>query len=140
VRRLTVIADDSGAAMDAGQPDDPAAQWDRIVEAVARVHASVERVRDTTAREVGVDEAAIFETHLALLTDADILTDVRTRIDAGADAAAAWTSGLADVEQEWRSCPTAICASGQVTSAPWLSRYATSSSARRDGSRQETAS
>jgi phosphocarrier protein FPr len=105
VRRLTVIADDSGAAEDAGQPDDPAAQWDRIVEAVARVHANVERVRDTTAREVGVDEAAIFETHLALLTDADILTDVRTRIDAGADAAAAWTSGLADVEQEWAQLP-----------------------------------
>jgi phosphocarrier protein FPr len=105
VRRLTVVASDPGEATIVARQLDPAAQWDRIVEAVARVHAEVERVRDAAVREVGPDEAAVFDAHLALLTDAELLAEVRAGIDAGADAVAAWTSRLTDVEQEWAQLP-----------------------------------
>jgi multiphosphoryl transfer protein len=72
------------ASGDAGQ------EWHRLLDALGSARADLERVRTATARDVGEPEAAIFDAHLLLLDDEDLLTDVRDRIGAGAGAARAW--------------------------------------------------
>ena len=51
------------------------------------------------------DEASIFDAHLSLLTDAEMLADVKTRTSAGLGAVSAWAGCLADVERAWASLP-----------------------------------
>ena len=61
-------------------PADPAADWRRIVEAVATARREIERARVVTAREVGAAQASIFDAHLSLLADAEMLADVKARL------------------------------------------------------------
>ncbi len=100
-RRLTAVR------LDLAQypPGEPTAEWRLLVEAVATVRREIERVRVSTAREVGADQASIFDAHLSLLTDAEMLADVKSRIAGGTGAVAAWASCLADVEREWANLP-----------------------------------
>ena len=100
-RRLTAVPVD----LDRQPVGDPAAEWRRIVEAVAAVRREIEHVRVLTAREVGAAQASIFDAHLSLLTDAEMLADVKARTGAGAGAAAAWAECLAGVEREWANLP-----------------------------------
>ena len=97
MRRLTAVPVD----LDEQPVGEPAAEWRRIVESVAAVRREIEHVRVLTAREVGAEEASIFDAHLSLLADAEMLADVKARIGAGAGAVAAWAGCLADVEREW---------------------------------------
>ncbi|MFI5099894.1 MAG: dihydroxyacetone kinase phosphoryl donor subunit DhaM, partial [Actinomycetes bacterium] len=83
----------------------PAAQWRRIVEAVAEVRREVERLRAVAARESGAQEAGIFDAHLMLLGDAELLGDVKRRVNAGEAAAAAWAGCISDVEMQWAALP-----------------------------------
>ena len=53
-------------------------------ESIAAVRRSVSRVRARATRDVGEAEAAIFDAHLLLLDDADLLDDVHARVDGGA--------------------------------------------------------
>jgi phosphocarrier protein FPr len=85
----------------------PAAEWRRAAEAVAAVRREIDHVRILTLREVGAKQAGIFDAHLALLTDAELLADVKARIGAGLGAVAAWADCLADVEREWANLPDA---------------------------------
>jgi phosphocarrier protein FPr len=86
---------------------DPAAEWRRVVEAVAAVRREIERLRVVTARRVGAEEASIFDAHLSLLTDAEMLADVKARLGAGVGAVAAWAACLSDVQGEWAALPDA---------------------------------
>lgn len=101
VRRLTAVPVD----LHQEQVGEPAAEWRRIVESVAAVRREIEHVRVVTAREVGAEQASIFDAHLSLLTDAEMLADVKTRTSTGIGAASAWAGCLADVEREWASLP-----------------------------------
>jgi len=101
VRRLAAPA----RATEHRSPGEPAEEWRRIVEAVATARREIERVRLTTAREIGGDQASIFDAHLALLSDAEMLASVRARISAGAAAEDAWQGCLVEVEQEWARLP-----------------------------------
>ncbi len=101
IRRLTAAPVD----VDEQPVREPADEWRRIVEAVAAVRREIEHVRVVTSREVGAAQASIFDAHLSLLTDAEMLADVKTRIAAGTGAAAAWAGCLADVENEWAHLP-----------------------------------
>ena len=101
VRRLTAVPIDLGQH----PVGEPAAEWRRIVESVAAVRREIEHVRVITAREVGADQASIFDAHLSLLTDAEMLADVKARIASGTGAVAAWAGCLAEVEREWASLP-----------------------------------
>ena len=100
-RRLRAVP----IAVDQQPTGQPAAEWRRIVESVAAVRRGIERIRILTAREVGPAEASIFDAHLSLLADAEMLADVKARIGAGAGAAAAWAGCLAEVEREWAELP-----------------------------------
>jgi multiphosphoryl transfer protein len=92
-----------------GEPGsgDPATEWRRIAEAVAAVRRDIEHVRALTLREVGETEAGIFDAHLTLLADAEMLADVKHRIGAGNGASASWTASLSDIEQQWSELPDA---------------------------------
>ncbi len=84
---------------------EPATEWRRIVESIAAVRVQIEQARAVTAREVGIEEASIFDAHLSLLSDAEMLADVEARIGAGDGAAVAWAGIVADVESEWANLP-----------------------------------
>jgi phosphoenolpyruvate-protein phosphotransferase/dihydroxyacetone kinase phosphotransfer subunit len=101
VRKLTTMPIDVDQAVVA----DPATEWRRIVACVAEVRREIDHVRLLTKREVGAEEASIFDAHLSLLADSEMLTDVKQRIGAGIGAAAAWAGCLADVEREWADLP-----------------------------------
>lgn len=101
VRKLTTMPID----LDQEVVGEPATEWRRIVGCVAEVRREIEHVRLLTKREVGDEEASIFDAHLSLLADAEMLADVKQRIGAGVGAAAAWAGCLADVEREWAGLP-----------------------------------
>ncbi len=101
VRWLTVAPVD----MDETEVEDPAAEWRRVVEAVAEVRRDTEHLRALTLREVGEGEAAIFDAHLGLLADSEMLADIKRRIGTGLGARSAWTACLAEIEQQWSSLP-----------------------------------
>ena len=84
---------------------EPAADWRRIVEAVATARREIERARIVTARDVGAAQASIFDAHLSLLADAEMLADVKARLANGVGAAAAWSGCLAEVEAQWAGLP-----------------------------------
>jgi multiphosphoryl transfer protein len=75
-------------------PDAPAADPEteraHLARAVAAAAEEITATRDTTAREVGPAEAAVFDAHLLLLDDPDLLAATHDAIDAGASAARAW--------------------------------------------------
>ena len=103
VRRLTAAPTDTGQRAEA--PADPAADWRRIVEAVATARREIELAKVLTVKEVGAARASIFDAHLSLLADAELLSDVKARLQDGVGAVSAWTSCLAEVEAQWAGLP-----------------------------------
>nr|WP_232523193.1 phosphoenolpyruvate--protein phosphotransferase [Nocardioides sp. MAH-18] len=91
--------------VDDSEVSDPAAEWRRVVEAVAEVRRDIEHLRALTVREIGEAEAAIFDAHLTLLADTALLGDVRQQINAGVGAFSAWTVCLRAIEHEWSELP-----------------------------------
>lgn len=81
--------------------DDPAADWRRVLEAIADVRRAVLHARTRTARDVGEADAAIFDAHVLLLDDADLLGDVHARIDACQAGAPAWAAAISRVEADF---------------------------------------
>ncbi|MFB9742775.1 phosphoenolpyruvate--protein phosphotransferase [Pseudonocardia sulfidoxydans] len=73
---------------------DPAAEQARLARARADAAHAIEAVRDHTATTAGADEAAIFDAHLALLDDPDLLDDAHARIAAGRAAGRAWADAV----------------------------------------------
>ena len=65
----------------------------------------IERIRAVAARDVGPQEARIFDAHLMLLGDAEVLADVKRRVNSGAGAVTAWVDALAVVENQWSELP-----------------------------------
>jgi multiphosphoryl transfer protein len=99
--RLTVAA----IAVDDSPSGTPAVEWRRLVEAVAAVRRDIERLRTAAARDTGTDGAGIFDAHLMLLDDAELVGAAKGRIDAGASAARAWSASAAPVEEQWAALP-----------------------------------
>jgi phosphocarrier protein FPr len=86
------------------QPTDEATEWRRARSAIAEVRQKIQRLRASSAREVG-DEARIFDAHLMLLDDPNLLDDVRARIRTGDAAPRAWADAVAAVEAGFASVP-----------------------------------
>jgi len=101
VRKLS-FADAATERVPAGNP---VAEWRRLVEAMADVRREIERVRAVAVREVGPQEARIFDAHQMLLGDAELLADVKQRVSSGAPAVTAWVNALAVVEKQWSELP-----------------------------------
>ncbi|NDL57125.1 phosphoenolpyruvate--protein phosphotransferase [Phytoactinopolyspora mesophila] len=71
---------------------DATAEWRRVRSAVAAVRREIVQTRARTARELGESEAGVFDAHLMLLDDAELLDDVRRRVNDGQSAPAAWST------------------------------------------------
>ncbi|UQU63752.1 phosphoenolpyruvate--protein phosphotransferase [Couchioplanes caeruleus] len=85
-----------------GEPSRGAEQeHGRLEAATATVRDELRRLRAATAREVGEGHADIFDAHLLLLDDADLLDDVRARIDDGTPAPRAWADATERVAAEF---------------------------------------
>lgn len=87
------------------EPDDAASALDRIVKATTDVRREIEELRRRTLQDVGAEEASIFDAHLALLADPELLGNVETRLLAGVDVIEAWTTSLLQIEQQWVRLP-----------------------------------
>jgi phosphocarrier protein FPr len=79
---------------------EPGAEWRRILEAIGNVRTEIDAVRTNAAREVGEAEARIFDAHLMLLDDDQLLGDVHALIDGGESAPRAWADAVGGVEAE----------------------------------------
>jgi phosphoenolpyruvate-protein phosphotransferase/dihydroxyacetone kinase phosphotransfer subunit len=79
----------------------PAPEWRRIREALAAVRRDVQRIRARTARDAGDTDAAIFDAHLLLLDDVDLLGDVRSRIGSNVPAPQAWSAATSRIAGEF---------------------------------------
>ena len=86
-------------------PGEETTEWRRVDQALATVRREVQRVRAAAAREVGEDQARIFDAHLMLLDDPDLLDDVRGRIRTGLAAPRAWVDAVAAVEAGLAAVP-----------------------------------
>lgn len=87
--------------------DDPGAQWRRLQEALTTVRRDVHRVRARTAHEVGAAGADIFDAHLLLLDDPELLGEVRSRVDGGQGAVPAWSAAIDRISAEFAALPDA---------------------------------
>jgi phosphoenolpyruvate-protein phosphotransferase/dihydroxyacetone kinase phosphotransfer subunit len=101
VRKLSF----ANAATERVLAGNPVAEWRCLVEAMADVRREIERVRAVAVREVGPQEARIFDAHQMLLGDAELLADVKQRVSSGAPAVTAWVDALAVVEKQWSELP-----------------------------------
>ncbi|BEP16185.1 phosphoenolpyruvate--protein phosphotransferase [Acidothermaceae bacterium B102] len=101
-RRLTrpPLADDIDHVV--LSPDD---ERRRLLEGVEIVRRDTEAVRTSAARQLGSAEAAIFDAHLLLLSDPDLLGEVHRGVDSGLSAVSAWRSAVSGVEAEWAALP-----------------------------------
>jgi phosphocarrier protein FPr len=84
---------------------DPAVEHERLDAALPAVAAEIRGARDTAARELGPEEASIFDAHLLLLDDPGLLADARAAIAAGASAPRAWADAAERVAATWEAVP-----------------------------------
>jgi phosphocarrier protein FPr len=84
---------------------DPDTEWRRLRAAVAAVRREVQQVRARTAWRSGEADAEIFDAHLLLLDDAELLAEVRDRVAAGQAAAPAWAATVGRVAAELARLP-----------------------------------
>ena len=84
-------------AVDAAPPGTPTEERNRLDAALAEVRTAVEETRRVAGDRAGEAEAGIFDAHLLLLDDAELLDGVTAAIAGGAGAVAAWHAAIADL-------------------------------------------
>ncbi len=77
----------------------PTVEQHRLGDALAATAGELRTLQRRTWDQLGADEADIFEAHLALLEDPELLADVATRIASGQSAELAWGSATEDIAQ-----------------------------------------
>ena len=98
---LTMRADDVEVGVEA--PQDRETEWRRVRAAIADVRRDIQRIRAKAAADGGESEARIFDAHLMLIDDTELLESVRSRIESGDAASRAWSEAIAGVEAEFAS-------------------------------------
>ena len=98
---LTMRADDVEVGVEA--PQDRETEWRRVRAAIADVRRDIQRIRAKAAADGGESEARIFDAHLMLIDDTELLESVRSRIESGDAASRAWSDAIAGVEAEFAS-------------------------------------
>jgi phosphoenolpyruvate-protein phosphotransferase/dihydroxyacetone kinase phosphotransfer subunit len=83
------------------EPGDAASRWRRLREALAAARRDLARTRARISRETSEGDAAIFDAHLMLLEDAELLNEARRRIDSGMGPGRAWQEAVVRIEQEF---------------------------------------
>lgn len=91
--------------IDDGPAADPAAEHARLAVARVAARAAIEAARTAARRDLGPAEAAIFDAHLLLLDDPDLLDAAAAAIDGGAAAPRAWAGAAAAVADAFAALP-----------------------------------
>jgi multiphosphoryl transfer protein len=87
------------------EPGDEARHWRRLREAIAATRRDIARTRVQVAREIGEADAAIFDAHLMLLDDPELLAHAHELIEQGSGAARAWLDAIERVESALADLP-----------------------------------
>lgn len=87
----------------AGTPDE---ERRRLEESVAATADEIRRTRTAVAARAGEQAAEIFDAHLLLLLDEQLLAPVRAAIERGATAADAWREEVERAAARWRALET----------------------------------
>ncbi len=85
--------------------DDPETEWARLRAGLAGVEKEIRRTRDHTARVAGETEASIFDAHLALLDDPELVEAAHAAIRGGSSARVAWVTAVAAAERALAGLP-----------------------------------
>ena len=84
--------------------EDTAAEWQRLVRAIQSAQQEIEVLHKQAIQKVGVAEAAIFEAHLLLLADPDLLDTVQARIEQKkCNVEAAWQDVVVETADRFRA-------------------------------------
>ena len=84
---------DVAAVPDRRSTDEPG-QGQALDEAITAVRTQLQTLRERICRETGAADASIFDAHLALLGDPELLSDARARIHDGQAASSAWAGAV----------------------------------------------
>ena len=83
---------------------DPARAWHQLQQAIHAVREEIAYTR-TQVSQANAPGAAIFDVHLLLLDDAELLDAAQLRINAGIGPARAWSSAYTQVERMFSDLP-----------------------------------
>lgn len=88
------------------QPENKAAEWQKLQTALEHVRQGIlERQREVSNR-IGEEEAAIFDAHALLLSDEELLANVRGLIEGkNCNAARAWQQSIEEVIARFQALP-----------------------------------
>ena len=89
------------------EPGTDAVHWRRLREAIAATRGDIARTRAQVARETGEADAAIFDAHLMIVDDPELLEHAEALIRQGRGAARAWSLAVQRVEGELADLPDA---------------------------------
>jgi len=79
---------------------DVTTEWRRLRTAVAAIRRETVRLRARTTRELGEAEAGIFDAHLMMLDDHEILDQAHRAIEEGGPAESAWLDAMLGLETQ----------------------------------------
>lgn len=83
--------------------DNPAAEWGRLSAAIEAAQHEIQVIQQQATRQVGEEEATIFEAHSLFLQDPTLLDDARQRIEREhLNAEAAWQQAISALSQTFR--------------------------------------
>jgi phosphocarrier protein FPr len=86
-----------------GATDDPPAAWERLQEAIRTAARAVREQRKQVAAGLGEANAAIFDAHLLILNDPDLLAQAHALIfDQKLNEAAAWSGAIQAVASQYQ--------------------------------------
>lgn len=88
----------------AREVEDTAVEWDRLLGAIEKARQEIETLHAQAVKRVGKAEAAIFEAHLLLLADPDLLAEAKQYLtQTKHNAEAVWQKVIADTADRFRA-------------------------------------
>jgi phosphocarrier protein FPr len=89
-----------------GLVEQPEPEWQRLGQAIEAVKKAIREQRRGVAASLGNEQAAIFDAHLLILEDPDLLAQTRAKIfTEKLNASAAWNQAITAVAEQYRSLP-----------------------------------
>ncbi|MGI5127357.1 phosphoenolpyruvate--protein phosphotransferase [Pseudonocardia sp. CA-107938] len=85
--------------------DDPAAERARLAAALSDTRSALHALRERAQRELGTAEADVFEAHLLLLDDPDLVAHTHARLADGLAAESAWAESVRALRDRFAALP-----------------------------------
>ncbi len=86
------------------QAQNPSQEWERLQQALTQTETAIAKRRDSLAARFGESQAAIFDAHILILKDPDLLQRVHKAIfEQHKNAAAAWQTAITEIAATYQS-------------------------------------